>query len=143
MRVRTHAHSDARPPQRAAIRRRAVSVPPRALSPARNCTALRRPGCAACVKSARERRGARRPQPRRGRSRRAAPAGDPHSAASHSQTLSRARRPHTQGALPTRARETTLVLTTFTSASANFFHEFPEHLQHQDLLRAVGLILQR
>lgn len=112
-----------------------VSVPPRALSPARNCTALGR-AAAACVKSAREVRGAAS----------LGPGCDPHSA-SHSQTLSRARRPH-------RAHSRLISLTLLypretnrvpnsTSASANFSHEFPEHLPRRDCLRVNGLTLHR
>lgn len=63
MPVRTPAHSAARPPRRAAIRRRAAPRVPR-VPPARNCIALRR-AVPRCVRKKRtRRRGVRRRGPR-------------------------------------------------------------------------------
>lgn len=115
MRVRTHAHIDARPPQRAAIRRAVLSPRPLARTQL-HCTPAR---CAACVKSAHKRCGARR-------------GGGEHSprpAAFLPQTVTARRsREHTA---PTRraytlvySRETTPnVLRTLLSAVLNYSHE--------------------
>lgn len=128
--ARAHSRTQRRrPPRRAAIRRRAAPARARALSPARNCTALRRATRCVRKKRTREDAGARGGRERTA-SARLQPAVD---ADSHRQTLGRAHRPHRAQRKLYRAKQPpdpTLLRTSF-SGYANFCFKLLKKYFHQ------------